>query len=394
MKSINADVVICGGGLSGLICSLALSNIGISSFCIDKSTNIKKKQIDTRSTAYLRPSKEFLDNIGIWKHLSKNANPLKTLSIINSSSGFPYNNIISETKFNAIEIFQDEFGWNINNNQTKKILFELVKKDKMINFEYDEIINIKEFDETLTVCLKNKKQINTKLLIGADGRNSFIRKNYNINADIDSLDQKAITFLIKHEYKHTDISYEIYKTGGPFTTVPLKNDKLNTSAVVWVDNKKNIDNLLKLNKKEFNREVNKRSVNKLGDISVISELEIFPVSTQIADKLVDHRMILIGEAAHALPPIGAQGLNLTIKDIKEIYDLCKKNPFGIGDGEMVSKFNIKRLIDIKIRSKSVNFLNKISESNQILISKTRDFGLNFLAKVQPVKYLLMKFGLG
>lgn len=394
MKSMNADVVICGGGLSGLICSLALSNIGISSFCIDKSTNIKKKQIDTRSTAYLRPSKEFLDNIGIWKHLSKNANPLKTLSIINSSSGFPYNNIISETKFNAIEIFQDEFGWNINNNQTKKILFELVKKDKMINFEYDEIINIKEFDETLTVYLKNKKHINTKLLIGADGRNSFIRKNYNINADIDSLDQKAITFLIKHEYKHTDISYEIYKTGGPFTTVPLKNDKLNTSAVVWVDNKKNIDNLLKLNKKEFNREVNKRSVNKLGDISVISELEIFPVSTQIADKLVDHRMILIGEAAHALPPIGAQGLNLTIKDIKEIYDLCKKNPFGIGDGEMVSKFNIKRLIDIKIRSKSVNFLNKISESNQVLISKTRDFGLNFLAKVQPVKYLLMKFGLG
>ncbi len=394
MKSINTEVVICGGGLSGLICSLALSNIGISSFCIDKSTNIKKKQIDTRSTAYLRPSKEFLENIGVWKHLSKNANPLKTLSIVNSSSGFPYNNIISETKFNAIEIFQNEFGWNINNNQTKKILLELVEKDKMINFEYDEIINIKEFDEKLTIYLKNKKQINTKLLIGADGRNSFIRKNYNINADIDSLDQKAITFLIKHEYMHTDISYEIYKTGGPFTTVPLKNDKVNTSAVVWVDNKNNIEKLLKLNKKEFNKEVNKRSVNKLGDISVISELEIFPVTTQIADKLVDHRMILIGEAAHALPPIGAQGLNLTIKDIKEIYDLCKKNPIGIGDGEMVSKFNIKRLIDIKIRSKSVNILNKLSESNQLVISKTRDFGLNFLAKVQPVKYLLMKFGLG
>ena len=394
MKSINADVVICGGGLSGLICSLALSDIGISSFCIDKSANIKKKQIDTRSTAYLNPSKEFLDDIGVWKHLSKNANPLKTLSIVNSSTGFPYNNIISETKFNAIEIFQDEFGWNINNNQTKKILLELVEKDKMINFEYDEIINIREFNERLTVYLKNKKQINTKLLIGADGRNSFIRKNYNINADIDSLDQKAITFLIKHEYMHKDISYEIYKTGGPFTTVPLKNDKANTSAVVWVDKTNKINNLLKLNKQEFNKEVNKRSVNKLGDISVISELEIFPVTTQIANKLVDHRMILIGEAAHALPPIGAQGLNLTIKDIKEIYDLCKKNPTGIGDGEMVSKFNIKRLIDIKIRSKSVNFLNKISESNQLLISKTRDLGLNFLGKVQPVKYLLMKFGLG
>ena len=393
MKPINVEAVICGGGLSGLICCLALSKIGISTFCIDKSTH-KNKKIDNRSTAYLNPSKEFLDSIGVWKHLSKNANPLKTLSIVNSNADFPYNSIISETKFNAVEIFQDEFGWNINNNQTKKILLELVNKDKMINFEYDEIINIKENNENLTVHLKNKKQINTKLLIGADGRNSFIRKHYNIKVEIDSLDQKAITFLIKHEYMHKDISYEIYKTGGPFTTVPLKNNKGNTSAVVWVDNKNKIDNLLKLNKDEFYKEVNKRSVNKLGNISVISELEIFPVTTQIANKLVDHRMILIGEAAHALPPIGAQGLNLTVKDIKEIYDLCKKNPVNIGDGEMVSKFNVKRLIDIKIRSKSVNFLNIISNSNHLFVSKTRDFGLNFLGKVQPVKYLLMKFGLG
>ena len=143
----------------------------------------------------------------------------------------------------------------------------MVNKDKMINFEYDEIINIRENNKNLTVYLKNKKQINTKLLIGADGRNSFIRKHYNIKVEIDSLDQKAITFLIKHEYMHQDISYEIYKTGGPFTTVPLKNNKGNTSAVVWVDNKNKIDNLLKLNKDEFYKEVNKRSVNKLGNIS-------------------------------------------------------------------------------------------------------------------------------
>ena len=142
---------------------------------------------------------------------------------------------------------------------------------------------------------------------------------------------------------HKDISYEIYKTGGPFTTVPLKNDKVNTSAVVWVDNKNKIDNLLKLNKQEFNKEVNKRSVNKLGDISVISELEIFPVTTQIADKLVDHRMILIGEAAHALPPIGAQGLNLTIKDIKELHlDSSEQDQTHYQDLEY---FNIDNLIE-------------------------------------------------
>ena len=396
MKPINSDIVICGGGLSGLICSLALSQTGVSICCIDKTVkNLQNKKTDNRSTAYLIPSIKFLKDVGLWKHLSKNANPLKTLSIINSNNGFPYNNLISETKFNAKEIFQNEFGWNINNNETKKILLDLVKKNKLIKFfNNDEIINIEKHNEHLTICLKNNKKIETKLLIGADGRNSFIRKNYDISVNLTELGQKVITFLVKHEYIHNDISYEIYNTGGPFTTVPLKTDKNNTSAVVWVDNTKNIDKLLKLDDEDFTKEVNRRSVNKLGAVNVISKLQVFPVTTQLAEKFVDHRMILIGEAAHALPPIGAQGLNLTIKDIKEIHDLLKKDLVNIGDGEMVSKFNIKRLLDIKIRSKSVDFLNKISKSDELIISKTRNFGLNFLGKVQPIKFLLMKFGLG
>ena len=105
-------------------------------------------------------------------------------------------------------------------------------------------------------------------------------------------------------------------------------------------------------------------------------------------------MLLLGEAAHVLPPIGAQGLNLTLKDIKTIYDLIRKNRSKIGDFEMLSKYNFQRMIDIKIRSKSVNFLNKISNSDEIIIKKARDFGLNALDKIKPIKYLVMRFGLG
>ena len=105
-------------------------------------------------------------------------------------------------------------------------------------------------------------------------------------------------------------------------------------------------------------------------------------------------MILIGEAAHALPPIGAQGLNLTIKDIRVICDLIKKYPDLIGSNEMVAEFNLKRLIDVKTRTTSVNILNKISYSNNLIARRARDLGLNFLQKVKPVKYLLMRFGLG
>ena len=123
-------------------------------------------------------------------------------------------------------------------------------------------------------------------------------------------------------------------------------------------------------------------------------MQISSVSARLADKFVDHRMILIGEAAHALPPIGAQGLNLTIKDIRLIYDLIKKFKNNIGSNEMIAEFNFKRLIDVKMRASSVNILNKISYSDNLIILRARELGLNFLQKVKPIKYLLMRYGLG
>ena len=394
MKTINTDVVICGGGLSGIICSLALSKLGMSICIIEKSKHELQTIKDTRSTAYLLPSIDFLVKIGIWKHLSKNINPLKILSIINSKNGYPFNQIVNETQFNAKEISKEHFGCNISNIETKQALMKLIKRDKLINFINNEIFNIENFEEHLNINLKNKYSIKTKLLIGADGRNSFIRDYYNIKTQITDLEQKAVTFIIQHKKSHNNISYEIYNTGGPFTTVPLKSNQEKKSAVIWVNDSLKINELLSLSKFEFQNEINKRSCYKLGKISIISDLQISSVNTQLADKFVDHRMILIGEAAHALPPIGAQGLNLTIKDIRLIYDLIKKYKNNIGSNEMIAEFNFKRLIDVKMRAASVNVLNKISHTDNLIILSAREFGLNFLQKVKPVKYLLMRYGLG
>ena len=379
MKTINADVIICGGGLSGIICSLALSKLGMSIRIIEKSKHDLQIIKDTRSTAYLFPSINFLVKIGIWKYLSKNINPLKILSIINSKDGYPLNQIVNDTQFNAKEISKEHFGCNISNIETKQALMKLIKRDKLINFINNEIFNIENFEEHININLKNKCRIKTKLLIGADGRNSFIRDYYNIKTQVTDLKQKAVTFVIQHKKSHNNISYEIYNTGGPFTTVPLKSSDEKKSAVIWVN-----DGL----------KINKRSCDVLGKILINSDLQISSVSARLADKFVDHRMILIGEAAHALPPIGAQGLNLTIKDIRLIFDLIKKYQNSIGSNEMIAEFNFKRLIDVKMRATSVNVLNKISYSDNLIILRAREFGLNFLQKVKPVKYLLMRYGLG
>ena len=396
MKIISSDIVICGGGLSGMITCQALSNIGISVCCVDKSTINFEDADDFRSTAYLSPSKRFLDEIGLWKHLSKHANPLKILKIINSESKFPFNKIVTEKDFCSDEILKDEFGWNINNNKTKLIIAKLLKDNPLVKyFGQNEIVSIDNDHSSLIIKLKNKKVINTKLLIGADGKNSFVRNYYNIGLNVKDLKQKAITFIIEHNYPHNDVSSEIYLSGGPFTIVPMKNDiNKNISAVVWMDNSFYIDFLLSLNNEKFEKEVNKRSCNILGSIAVKSKLKTWEISSQVAKKLINDRVLLLGEAAHVLPPIGAQGLNLTLKDIKTIYDLIRKNRSKIGDFEMLSKYNFQRMIDIKIRSKSVDFLNKISNSDEIIIKKARDFGLNALDKIKPIKYLVMRFGLG
>jgi len=395
----NTDVVICGGGISGLIMAKSLINLGLRVTCIEKNQlqNQKVKSNDLRSTALLHPAIDFFKEVGIWQNFENYAQPLNSLVIcnLNQKSG----EIDSNCEFLAEDLGIDTLGYNLPNkiiiNELQKLMMA-TKNFLYLEGDYVEHIKPRSFD---VVIKTNKKiQVTSKLIIAADGRYSNIREILKIKKIKYDYNQKALVFNIKHAYKHDSKSYEIYKSEGPCTLVPLKTKQLNgyfSSVVLMIDNNKNNDKIF-VDKERLSEFITQRTGNILGDCTVQSEVSNFSIISQASLALSSERMILLAEAAHVLPPIGAQGLNTSIHDIKILYYLVEKrlkNNEEIGTFEFVKEYENLRKKQISSRMLSVHLLNKLSISKNQIVSDIRKFGLSFLSNNQISKKIAMKFGM-
>ena len=203
------------------------------------------------------------------------------------------------------------------------------------------------------------------------------------------------TFIVTHEKPHHNASIEIHRSGGPFTFVPLADFEGNPcSSVVWMESNKNVKQLLSLKTEQFEDEINNRSCSHLGKLKMISHISDWPIISQIAKQLTAKRTALIAEAAHVLPPIGAQGLNMSVSDIKSLYELAKDTSGLIKIQETLDKFDRSRRLDVRTRVLGINTLNEISKSSISLAQRSRGLGINFLHSSPKIRHGIMKLGLG
>ena len=392
------DICIIGGGHTGLVATLAFANKKLNVLCVEKKSfnNNNKRDLELRTTAHLMPAVNFLNTIGVWKHLESHSCPLNSLNIINSRDINNYPSKISENTFEAREIGKDCFGYNVPLEKSIKILRELVlSKENAELLEATSLISSSLDGEFRIAQLSNGEVIKTKLIIGADGSNSVVRDLSNISTFERDTRQTALTFNAKHEIKHCNVSYEIYKFGGPLTTVPISDEFEGMhSSIVWMNKEDYTKKLLNCSKKEFSLKLKERSLSILGEISPITNLVEIPVKFMVAKKLISERIALIGEAAHKLPPIGAQGFNISVKDIETIVNLSIDYPNTIGCFEMLNKYQLKRLPEILGKSWSVGLLNILAGSERIPLQNFRAIGLEALNNSSFLKKTIMRFGLG
>lgn len=398
MDKHNTDIFISGGGLAGMIASIAYAKKGFSVVCVDKNNfnfYTKVQSESFRTTAFLEPSKIFLDEIGIWELLKKYSCPMHSLKIVDTKRSN------DKLKIRTNKIFSNDdyatpLGWNIKNSDMLDVLYKIITREKNIQFYPNTTIDdFKILSDFVQLQLSNGDQYKSKLLIGCDGRNSFVRNKLNIKTITKKLNQNALTFGIKHEYNHNKISNEIYNSGGPFTTVPLQieNDE-NFSSVVWMDNEDKTEKLINLSRSKFEKEVKHRSANVLGNLNIISDPQLWNMQTQVASRLISFRAVIIAEAAHVIPPIGAQGFNMSINDIKCLLKKLVSSPDNIGETRMLLSYERQRYIDMNLRVAGVNFLNTISRTENSLIKNIRSKSIDFLYNFKPLKSSIMNFGLG
>lgn len=391
------DIVISGGGIAGLCATAIFAARGLDVLCVDPASPVTERtapQADLRSTAFLQPAKRLLDTAGVWDRLRADAMPLQKMRIMDASGAETHE--VAQREFDAADISDQPFGWNLPNWLIRRELS--VHLESLPNATYLTGVACSGMlgrESEAFVRLSDGTRLTTRLVIAADGRSSPLRHQNNISTNTIRFGQKALAFAVTHPIAHQNVSTEIHRSGGPFTLVPLPDYQGRpSSAVVWMEDGPNAARLMDMPEPDFNTAMTERSASILGPLELASRRSIWPIIAQHADQLVGQRLALIAEAAHVVPPIGAQGLNMSLADISILADLADQDRDQMGSASMLRTYEQARLPDIKRRIAGIAMLNRTSQTDLPLLQFARSEGLKALHDIAPVRSGLMHMGLG
>ncbi|MGL5008585.1 MAG: FAD-dependent monooxygenase, partial [Paracoccaceae bacterium] len=312
------DIFISGGGVAGLTAAAAFGAAGFSVICAEPSppvTDSTADGADLRTTAFLQPARDTLAAAGLWPALAPYATPLQVMRLIDA--GGATNEPRLTRDFDATDISDAPFGWNLPNWLLRREMTARLAQLSNVSFRPGTgFARMLTREAEARITLTDGARISARLVIAADGRASPVRESLQIPVTTTRYGQKAITFAVTHPIPHNNISTEVHRTGGPFTLVPLPDrNNLPSSAVVWMETGPEAARLMALSDEDFAAAASERSVHTLGPLTLASRRTTWPIISQIAHTLTGERTALIAEAAHVVPPIGAQGLNMSLADI-------------------------------------------------------------------------------
>ena len=389
-----ADVLIAGAGLAGLTAAFGLAQAGFDVVCCGAPERTGRG----RTVALLDQSVSFLKSLGLWTGLQSQAAPLRALRLIDATGTlFPPRPV----EFRASEIGLDAFGWNIENDRMADALAAQIAQARGVE-PISIAVGAYDFGaDAVQARLQDGRGrlISVRLAIGADGRDSKARRSAGLGARVHRYPQSALTARLAHRLPHDDFSTEFHTRGGPFTLVPLPASATapNRSSLVWVMSEEDARRRETLDDEALSREIELEAHSLLGRMSIEGTRGFFPIVRQVVPKIAATRLALVGDAAHVLPPIGAQGLNLGLRDVEAIIACAvEARALGrdIGGTETLSAYERMRRADIAIRTRLVDGLNQSLLSHFAPVDFARGAALATLSAVGPLRRLVMREGIG
>ncbi len=256
----------------------------------------------------------------------------------------------------------------------------------------DEVRAVTPDDEAVTVTLTSGRKLSAPLVVAADGRRSLCREAAGIAVEERDYKQVALTVCLKHTRPHRDTSTEFHTPSGPFTLVPLPGLR---SSLVWVLDPAQADRVKDLSDEELGLEIERASHSILGKIAVEPGRGQFPLSVATAKHFGANRIALVGEAAHVIPPIGAQGLNLGLRDAASIGELAvaaERDGADIGGDDVLAAYEKMRRADVTSRTLAIDLLNRTLLTDFLPVQGLRGLGLYVLDQIGPLRRAVMREG--
>ena len=399
------DALIIGSGPTGIFTALALAHLGFPPVLAGPAVEPAGTRSDTRTTAVFGGGITMLRRLGVWNEVAEDAAPLCAIRIVDATDRLFR---APETLFTASDLGRQEFGFNIPNSTLVAAAYRALVSGSSAQspaatasaeHTIGEVANLSVGDDRLTAFVRasvdNRPEpvaIPARVTVAADGRRSVGRQAAGIGVRSWNYDQSAIACSFEHSLPHDDVSNEFHYSAGPVTTVPLPG---NRSSLVWVDTPASVKRLLAMSDAEFAAILHDKLHGILGGIANPTRRASFPLSGLHADRMAANRVILVGEAAHVIPPIGAQGLNLGLRDAaaaaESIADALRRGD-DPGGSEALERYQQARQADVHARITAVDLLNRSLLSDLLPAQAIRGAGLHALNLFDPLRRAIMQRG--
>jgi 2-octaprenylphenol hydroxylase len=311
MSLTNVDIAIVGAGIAGQTLALALAQNDFSVAVIDANeiSDSITDEFSPRVSAISKTSERIFKNVNAWQHI-KRMQAYTDMQVWEDQA-------FGRISFSAQESKLESLGHIIENNCITQALNEAAKtQDNIQFFSAMKISKINRSDEQQFINLENGDMIASKLIVGADGGNSFVRKVANFALTFWDYDHTAIVANVKTEMPHELVARQAFTPTGPLAFLPLSTP--NACSIVWSQETPEAERLLGLSDEEFCQSLQVALDNKLGKCELLSKRFSYPLKMQYAQQWLDNGVVLVGDAAHTIHPLAGQGANLGLLDVASL----------------------------------------------------------------------------
>jgi len=386
------DLLIAGGGLAGNCLALALKETGLRIAIIEANTREQLHASPTgdRALALAAGTVKMLDALGIWQGISQAATAIKNIHI--SDRGHFGKVRLSAQKENVAAL-----GYVITARDIETHVASLIRQANIELICPARVVGLMAGDNAINVSLKRGEEslnLSAKLLVGADGGNSSVRKLLDIAQQVTDYGQTALVTTVTSSIPHKNTAYERFTASGPLALLPIEN---NHCAVVWTRSSEDAAALMSGGDADFLAELQECFGYKLGELSLAAPRRAFPLSLIRAEKMLADRTVIIGNAVHQLHPVAGQGFNLGLRDVVQLAEMIIEQHEAakdIGASDFLKAYAESRQKDHDRTIVFTDNIVRIFSSDWLALAAARNIGLALLDHIPAAKALLTRHAMG
>ncbi len=390
--TIRSDILVAGAGAAGLTTAIALAGAG---FSVTVAGGLDTRR-NGRTVALFEASLRLYRSLGLWERLEPLSKPLRRIRLVDDT-----NNLfrLPPVQLEAAEIGLPAFGANIENAALVEKLAAIARETPGVRMIEGMLGDYVTHEDEIEGRLSTGERLAAALLVGADGRASQVRAYADVGVHEWRYPQTAITALLRHAEPHRSTSTEFHTRSGPCTLVPMRPDPSspdglrNRSSLVWLMSPDEAERRMALSDAELAGDIEAQVHGIHGRIALEGPRGMFPMSGLSCERLVAERIALVADAGHFFPPIGAQGLNLGLRDVAQLIDSMEK--YGRTDPgctHALADYDKRRRGDVATRSIGVDLMNRSLLIHILPMDFIRSAGLAAMASIGPLRRALMREG--